>query len=168
MNSNDFIKIGKITNNHGIRGYARFIYYGDLKNFNYKEVFLEKEGKLLSYFIENFKYHKNYILLKLENIHSINDVNLHLKGRDVYIKKDQLPELDNDEYYWFQLIGIKVYNVNGEYLGEIDSIIETGSNDVFVVKNNKSKEKLIPYIDNVVKLIDIENKKMIVEELEEI
>jgi 16S rRNA processing protein RimM len=167
LNKNDFIKIGKITSNHGIKGYARFNYFGDLENFDYKEVFLEKGGKLLSYFIENFKYYKNYILLKLKGIESINDVETFLKGREVFIHRSQLQKLEKDEFYWFELIGLKVYNINGKYLGIIDNIIETGSNDVFVVKQDK-QEKLIPYIEDIVKEINIQKRKMIVEELEEI
>jgi len=167
LNRTDFIKIGKITNNHGIRGYARFYYSGDLEEFDYREVFLERRGKLLSYFIENFKFHKNQILLKLKGIDSINEVELYLKGKDVFIHKSQLKKLEDDEYYWYELIDLNVYNVDGEYLGVIKNIIETGSNDVFVVKKDK-EEKLIPYLESVVKEIDLEKKKMIIEELEEV
>ncbi len=167
MNKKDFIKIGKITNNHGIRGYARFVYFGDLENFDYKEVFLEKSGKLLSYFIEDFKFHKKQILLKLEGINSINDVELHLKSRDVYIHKDQLKQLEEGEYYWYQLIGLDVFDLDNQYIGRIENIIETGSNDVFVVKKG-DKEKLIPYIEHIVKEIDVNNRRMIVDELEEV
>jgi 16S rRNA processing protein RimM len=167
LSKTDFLKIGKITKHQGIRGYAKLYYYGDIENFNYREVFLENEGKLLSYFIEHWKIHKNFIIIKLDGIDSIDHVNHLLKGKDVFIKKEQLPPLEEGEYYWYQLLNLSVYTLSGEYLGEITDIMETGSNDVFQVTGG-DKELLIPYIEQVVKEIDLKSGKMVVQMLEEV
>ncbi len=80
-------------------------------------------------------------------------------GGELFIPQSELPELDEDTYYWFDLIGIEVYTKTEEFLGRIESIIETGSNDVYVVKKHK-KEVLIPALESVVLEIDLEHKRM--------
>ncbi len=167
MSNKDFIEIGKITKHHGIKGYAKFYYFGDKNNFYYKEVFLEDRGELLSYFIEDWYFYKNFIILKLKDINSINDVNSKIKGKTVYINKKQLKKLDENEFYWYQLIGLEVYDINDDLLGVLEEIVETGSNDVFVVKKD-NKEILVPYTDDVVRNIDLKSGKMVVYLLEEV
>jgi 16S rRNA processing protein RimM len=167
LNKEDFIKIGKVTKHHGIKGYAKFYYYGDINDFQYKEVFLDIEGKLLSYFIEDWYFYKNFIIIKLENINSIDDINNKIKGCDVYINREQLRDLDEDEFYWYQLIGLSVFDTDNNFIGTIKTIIETGSNDVFIIEN-EGEERLIPYIEDVVKNIDLEQGKMTVLLLEEV
>ena len=82
-----------------------------------------------------------------------------LIGAELFIPETELPELDEDTYYWFELIGIEVYTTEGYYLGRITTILPTGSNDVYVVKDNK-KEVLIPALESVVLDIDLELKRM--------
>jgi len=160
------LKIGKFIKPHGIKGLIKFFYYGDLDNFDYKEVFLENEGKLLSYFIEQWRHFKdNILLLKIKGIDTIEDIDTFLKGRDVFVNRENITPLEDGEYYWFELIGSKVYDMDKNYIGELTQIIETGSNDVFIVKD-KDKEILIPYIEDVVKEIDIANSQIFVSMLE--
>ena len=162
MSNVKFLKIGRITKYHGTKGYAKLYYFGNLNDFNYKEVFLKQRGKLLSYFIEDWYVHKNFISIKLKGIGSINDVEKYLKNKEVYVSTTQLPELKEGEFYWYQLYDLEVFDIKGKFIGTIINIIETGSNDVFVVSDNE-KETLIPYTDEFVKQIDIKNRKMIVE-----
>jgi len=82
-----------------------------------------------------------------------------LIGAELFIPQTELPELDEDTYYWFELIGIEVYTTRGDYLGRITSIFPTGSNDVYVVKDNK-QEMLIPALESVVLDIDLDLKRM--------
>ena len=82
-----------------------------------------------------------------------------LIGSELYIRKQDLPELEDDTYYWVDLIGIRVYTTEGKFLGKIESIIETGSNDVYVVKDGKN-EVLIPALESVVKKIKLDEKRM--------
>ena len=165
MSSKKLIKIGKITKHHGLKGEVRLLYYGNLTEFNYKEVYLYEKGELLSLQIEKFRFHKNFILLKFKDINSIDDVEKRLKGRFVFIYEDQLPELDEEEYYWHDLIGCKVFDNNRGFLGKVVDLIDAKSNEVLIVKKG-NEEVLIPFIDDVVKKIDIENKIIYVELLE--
>ncbi len=167
MSNDNFIKIGKITKHLGIKGHSKLFYFGDIENFKYKEVFLKNKGELLSYFIEERKIHKNFLILKIKGINSIDDVNNILKGKDVYIKKSQLPPLEKGEYYWHELLGLEVFDIEENYIGKVTDIIETGSNDVFQVTQG-TKEILIPYIEQVVKKVDLASNKMIVQLLEEV
>jgi 16S rRNA processing protein RimM len=82
-----------------------------------------------------------------------------LIGAELFIPETELPELDEDIYYWFELIGLEVYTTEEEYLGRIASIMATGSNDVYVV-SNKKKEVLIPALESVVVEINLEHKRM--------
>jgi 16S rRNA processing protein RimM len=82
-----------------------------------------------------------------------------LIGAELFIARDELPELEEDSYFWFDLIGMAVYTTADEYLGRIESIIETGSNDVYVVQDHK-KEVLIPALESVVIAIDTKAKRM--------
>lgn len=90
---------------------------------------------------------------------------------DILILKSQLPDLDSNhtqDYYWTDLIGLDVYNLENTYLGKIDSFFETGANDVMIIINNidheKTKKTLIPYVlDKFIKTIDLAQKKMTVD-----
>ncbi len=158
MSKKSLIKIGKITRHHGLKGEVRFLYFGNrLEDFNYKEVYLYEKGELLSLYIEKLRFHKNFILLKFKNIDSIDEVEKRLKGKFVYIKEEQLPELDEEEYYWQDLIGCKVINQNKGFIGKVVDLIDAKSNDVLIVKKGKD-EILIPFIDDVILEVDLDNK----------
>ena len=158
MSKDKLIKIGKITRHHGLKGEVRLLYFGsELTDFNYKEVYLKEKGKLLSLYIEKFRFHKNFILVKFKDIDSIDEVEKRLKGRFVYIKEEQLPELDEEEYYWHDLIGCKVFDKYKGYIGKVIDLIDAKSNDVLIVKRGK-EETLIPFIDDIILEVDIDNK----------
>jgi len=83
-------------------------------------------------------------------------------GSELFIEKAQLPDLEEGSYYWYDLIGLDVFTVDEKYLGRVESIIRTGSNDVYVVKHNDS-EILIPALESVVHEIDLQNNRIQVE-----
>jgi 16S rRNA processing protein RimM len=85
-----------------------------------------------------------------------------LSGKDVSVQRDRLPELPEDEYYHFELIGLSVETTEGRHLGLLRAILETGSNDVYVV-DCEGKELLIPAVEDVVCEIDLQNKRMVVD-----
>ena len=154
-----YIEIGKIVNTYGIKGQLKIVPYTDnIKRFEkLKKIYInEKE-----YLIENVKYLKNLVILKLQEINTIEQAE---KYRNLYIyidKKDAI-KLPKDTYFIRDLIGIEVYTNDGEKLGIIDDIFKTGSNDVYVVKNSLGKQILLPAISSVIEKIDLENKKVIV------
>jgi 16S rRNA processing protein RimM len=96
--------------------------------------------------------------LSLKDITNISQAEL-LIGSEVFINKSDLPKLENDTYYWFDIIDLAVFTTDDKYIGRIESIIPTGSNDVFVVKDG-DKEVLIPGIESVVLSIDLNKKIM--------
>ncbi|OEG00375.1 ribosome maturation factor RimM [Vulcanibacillus modesticaldus] len=168
---NQFIKVGKIVNTFGIRGELKIYLYTDFP----KERF-EKGNRLyigniekpnqLEVEIQSSKPYKNMYLIKLRGFDNINDVEKY-KNLYLWIMKEQQGELEEGEYYYHQIIGCNVVTTDGQELGVVKEILSPGANDVWVVRPHKgTKELLIPYIDPVVKDVDIDNKKIVIEVIE--
>jgi 16S rRNA processing protein RimM len=156
-----YVLIGKIVGVHGLKGTNKFSSYADsLSVFNPGRSILIRDTRNRETNIEiNWvKPHTKTPLISFKGV-GVRDQAEALIGAELFIPKTELPELDEDTYYWFELIGIEVYTTADNYLGRIDSIIPTGSNDVYVVKDKK-QEVLIPAIESVVVDIDLELKKM--------
>ena len=164
---NTMFTVGRIVNTHGVKGELKVMpTTDDPKRFEkLKSIFVERRT-MESYEIQSVRYHKDFILLKLKGIEDMNAAEL-LKGSVLKIdRKDSLP-LKKDEYYISDLFGLKVFTEEERYLGELVDIIETGSNDVYVVKKeDREKDLLLPAIKQVIKNVDIEEQKMIVHLLE--
>src|SRR5699024_2316898 len=160
-------RVGKIINTHGLNGEVKVLQITDFAEvFDVdKSVYAELNGQITELVIDGYRLHKQYHLLRFKGFDSINDVE-HLKGVELNIKEDQLPELGEREFYYHDIIGCHVHAVDGEKIGKIESILSPGANDVWVVKNEDRKEFLIPYIEDVVKEVDIDNKKVIIELME--
>ena len=156
--------IGKIVGAHGLRGTSKIQSYAEsLEIFKSGATLLVRrpDGIETSYKIDWIKSHSHGALLALKEINT-RDQAKSLIGSELYIAKTELPELEAGSYYWFDLIGLSVYTSDDRYLGRLDSIIETGANDVYVVKD-EDKETLIPAIGSVVRSIDIESRIIRVE-----
>lgn len=126
-----------------------------------KKVLIEHKKELLEYEIEDVKYHKNQVLLKLKKIDTIEEAQKY-KGDYLKIDRKDAKKLPKGTYFIADLIGLDVYTDSNEYLGKVDDIFPTGSNDVYVVKNDEGKQILLPGISDVIKQIDIDNSKIIV------
>ena len=163
----NYLEIGKIVNSYGLKGFIKVLPLTDnIKRYELlKTIFIDYRKNLETFDIEEVKYHKNFVLLKLKGLDDINQVE---KYKESYIKIDRKDgvKLPKDSYYIVDLIGLNVETIEGEPLGKIDDIFPTGSNDVYVVKNELGKQILIPAIKSVVKEIDIENKKVKVQLIE--
>ena len=149
---------------HGLKGTCRIQSYAEsLEIFKPGSLLLVSSpgGSEKHYEIDWIKPHSRGALLTLKEITG-RDQTESLIGSELYIEKAALPKLEAGTYYWFDLIGINVYTSDDRYIGCIASIIETGANDVYVVKN-ADRETLIPALESVVQSIDIESKKMRVE-----
>ena len=156
--------IGEIVGIHGIKGTNKLRSYAEsLSMFSPGSSILvrDRRGREASYEIRWVKPHTGTPLILFKGIAN-RDQAKELIGAELFIPQSDLPELDEDTYYWHDLIGIEVYTTTGEFLGRIESIIETGSNDVYVVKENE-KEVLIPALETVVLDIDLAQKRMKVE-----
>ena len=157
----DHVLIGKIVGVHGIKGTNKIRSYAEsLSLFKPgRSIFIrERGGQVKSREIKWVKPHTGTPLLSLKGINDRNQAEA-LIGSELFILKEELPDLEEDTHYWFDLIGIEVYTTEDKYLGRIESIIETGSNDVYVVRDDK-KEVLIPALESVVLDIDLEQKRM--------
>ncbi len=159
----EYIEIGQIVNTNGLKGVVKVNpFTDDISKFeSLKYIYIQLKNELKKVKIEQVRYNKNQVLLKLEGIDSIEEAE---KYRNFYLKteKQSQEELGEDTYYIVDLIGLDVYSDKDEYLGKIDDVFPTGSNDVYVIKDNLGKQILIPAIADVVKKVDLKNKKMII------
>ncbi len=163
-----FFEIGKITGTHGIRGTMRvFPTTQDPARFEkLKEVTVEIRGKQEVFHVQKVAYQKNMILLTLKEISDINVAELYKNGRILIPDAAAIP-LEEDEYYTRDLYGLQVVTDEGEALGELVKIYETGANDVYAVqKDPQEKELLLPAIKDCILKVDLENGVMTVHLLE--
>lgn len=157
------MEIGQIVNTYGIKGFVKVMPFTD--NINRFEdldsIYLQTKKGLETFEIEEVKYSKNMVLLKLKGI---DDINVAENYRNCYLKIDRknAVELPEDTYFIVDLLDMEVETEEGETLGKIIDVYPTGSNDIYVVKNEEGKQILLPAISQVVKTVDIQNKKMIV------
>lgn len=159
----DLISIGKIKGVHGLEGNVTVFSDSGL-TVSYEAgssliVRHQREDKGSPFVVAWAKPHKKGILLKFEGMDRQTAETW--VGADICIRKSDLPDLEEDAYYWFELIGLEVYTTGNEYLGVLSSIIPTGGNDVYVVQK-KDAEILLPAISSVIHTIDPEEGRMTV------
>ena len=157
------LEVGQIVNTFGIKGEVKVTpFTNDMKRFDdLKKVYVtsRKDSKL--YKVENVRYHKNMVLLKLENINNPEDAEM-LKNAYLEIDREDAIPLEEGTYFIADLIGLEVYSDEGNLLGKVEDIYNTGSNDIYVVKDELGKQILLPGIKDVIKDVQIENAKIIV------
>ncbi len=159
----ELLLIGKITKPHGIGGKLRVASYaGDLETFqNLSGIYLKKkDGKTDLHQIASASQGNGFVILELDGI-TDRSMAEGVSGSDLFMKREELRELPEGEYYHIDLIGLDVITEEGVLLGRISEVFPTGSNDVFVVKKGKT-EHLIPVIKDVIREVDIEGGKVIV------
>ena len=153
--------IGKIVGAHGIKGYCKIRSYAEsLTVFQpgSKIRLVNSSGQENIYEIKWIKPHTKVDLISLKGVETRHQAET-LIGSELFIEKEKLPELDNGSYYWHDLIGMDVFTTDAAYLGRLERVIQTGSNDVYVVTND-TDEILIPALASVVVDIDLEHKRM--------
>lgn len=162
-----YLEVGQIVSTYGIKGFVKVNHFTDeMSRFEeLKNVYIVKKDSMQNVKIEEVKYSKNQVLLKLEGINTIEEAE---KYRNCILKIDRkdAKKLPEGTYFIADLLDSEVYTEENEYLGKVDDIFPTGSNDVYVIKNDLGKQILLPGIGSVIKDIDIENKKITVHLLE--
>lgn len=157
-----YYNVGKLVNTHGLKGEVRIISITDFANERYQKgqtLALLKDGQWLKdVVVGSHRKHKNFDIITFENHPSINDVEKY-KGCMLVIDEQYLTDLEEDTYYYHEIIGLEVF-VGDEFVGKVKEILELGSNDVWVVQRQKQKDALIPFINDVVLSVDIENKRV--------
>ena len=162
------IKYGKITKRHGLSGEVKVLpFSGSFENINnitkfYIEIPSEKKSKVFN--IKKVRIQKNTAIVKLVEVDTPEAAD-YLKNCLVSVNEEELSKLDENEYYWHQLIGLEVYTDNNMYIGKIDDLINNSAQELLVIKNNK-KEYLIPFVEKFVLNIDFEESKLIIKPIE--
>ena len=163
----EYFEIGQIVNTSGLKGIVKINSFSDdMRRFEeLDKILIEKNKELTEYIIEEVRYSKNQVLIKFKGIDTIDDAK---KFKNCYIKipREDTKKLPEGTYYIVDLIGINVYLEDGILVGEIIDVFPTGSNDVYVVRREENNDLLIPAIKDVIKSIDIEEKKMIINLIE--
>jgi 16S rRNA processing protein RimM len=154
--------IGKVIRPHGLNGLLKIRSFAESGEsfLNAGIVLLKPDRYEASKFkVMSITAQGNAFLLKLQGISSLEAAERY-RGADILIRKETLTR-ENDEYFWFELIGLEVFLESGRFIGVLQDIINTGSNDIYVVKEGK-EEFLIPALHGVVMQVDLGKKRMLI------
>ena len=160
--------VGKINGVYGVKGWVKVYSYTEPPEqiLNYVPWYLKKGAKQHSVKVVEGKKQGKGLVALTDGIEDRTQAE-ELIGSEIWVDKDQLPNLEKGDYYWHQLEGLEVFNEAGELLGEVSHLFETGANDVLVVKASEKSiddmERLIPYVEKEIVLeIDLEERRILV------
>ena len=153
----DWIPVGRVTRTHGLKGELKF-FPDDRDDLVVQNDQLIRLGET-TFKIKSIRGAKSPFIVKFDGVDSI-EAAQSLSGQEVLIAREDFELLPEGEYYRFEIEGLKAFDDTGKYYGVIEDVIATGSNDVYVVRED-GKEWLVPMIDSVVQSIDLEQGKLI-------
>ena len=153
----NLLQVGGIANTHGIRGEVKvFPTTDDPKRFcELDKVKLDTGRGYLELEIEHVKFFKQFVILKFKGIDHINDIEKY-KGKGLWITREQAVELEEDEYFIMDLIGVPVYNEDMQKIGCMKDVMTTGANDVYVIEKEDGRELLLPAIKECILEVNIQ------------
>ena len=157
----DLLKVGVITTTHGVRGEAK-VYPTTDEPERFLEldyVLLDTGRELRKLEIKNVKFFKNLVILKFKGVDNINDIEKY-KGRDLWIPREEGQELEEDEYYIADLLGMSVVLEDGQEFGTLKDVMETGAYDVYIIDSAEHGEVLLPAIKECILDVDLEKNVM--------
>jgi len=157
------LEVGKVINTHGIKGEVKVMPWTDVPE-QFEEfdwVYVKKNDWLIKLNIEQLKYQKNNLIIKFKEINSLNDAEMY-KNAILVVNREMIGEPPAGRYYICDLIGMEVITESGEKIGILDDVINTGSNDIYIVKNDFHKEIMIPALKDVIINVDVGNNTMVV------
>jgi 16S rRNA processing protein RimM len=157
------VAVGSIVGTHGVKGELKIIpYFEPVAQYEGFEALYVKTagGEKKKFSVERIRFHKQFIIIKLEGCASINEAQS-LRNNEIEIPSERLPLLQEGEFYWHDLIGMSVHDETGDCLGKVKDIFPTGSNDVIVVRH-EDEELLLPAIREVVLKIDLNENRITV------
>ncbi|MBR2787263.1 MAG: 16S rRNA processing protein RimM [Clostridia bacterium] len=163
----EYFEIGQIVNTFGIRGEVKVNpFTDDIQQFErLKSILVVRKKELVEVEIENVRYQKHLVILKLKNIDDMNTAEKY-KGCYIRIHRKDARELPEGTYFIADVIGSQVITDDGQLLGRVDDIYNTGSNDIYVVKDELGKQILLPGIEDVILSVDVEKQIVTVHLLE--
>ena len=159
----DKLQVGVITSTHGIRGEVKvFPTTDDAQRFlDLKTVYLDTGKEELELEIEKVKFFKNLVIIKFKNYDNINDIEKYKKC-PILVTREDAVELEENEYFIADLIGLDAVSDEGENLGKISDVLQTGANDVYVIKNKGVKDILVPAIEQCVREVNLEENRIVI------
>lgn len=159
----EYLSIGQIVSTHGIKGEVKiYPLTDDINRFKrLKDIYIEFNNEHKKYNVSASKLLKNMAVLKLEGIDTVEQA-LSLRDKYVQVHRDKAVKLSKDSFFVADLLEMDVFEENHNLLGKLKDVMRTGSNDVYVIQTVEGTEILIPALKTVVKQIDVENKKIIV------
>lgn len=161
----DYIEIGKIVKTHALKGELRVSSNSDFIEERFQvgaHLYVKQNGQMVKLEISSVRFHQNDILITVNKLYDINLVS-HLVGQNIYIQRDQLSPLADNEYYYVDLIGLDVFSTTNDFLGKITDIIEYPHGDILEIYKD-DKKILIPFVDAFIK--EVASDKVIVELIE--
>jgi len=160
---NKYLELGQIVNVKGLKGEVKVNSFTDdnTKFERMPKVFIKQKDNLKEYEIEKVGYNKNQVIIKFKNIDTIEEAEK-LRNSYIVVDRDIFGDLPEGVYYIADLIGLDVFTETNEYLGKVDDIFNNGSTDIYVVKDEIGKQILLPGISDVIKDVNLEEKKIVV------
>lgn len=159
--SEEFIPVGKISGAFGVKGWVKVFSFTDPRTniLEYSPLFLSRQGEWIEIKLSGGHLQGKGVVMGIANVTDRDQVQP-LIGSELAIKKEQLEPAEEDEFYWADLQGLTVVNLNDETLGRVDHLLETGANDVLVVlAEGDTTERLIPFVmDEIVKSVDLDKQ----------
>lgn len=159
--------VGTILTTHGLKGELKIRSASDFTQQRFavgKQLTIQHGKESYDMEIATYRHHKGNELVSFVGYQDINLVE-RFRGWKVYGEKDQAL-LEEDEYFYDDLIGCDVYNEEHVWCGKVDSLIDTGHQDILVIKKENGKESLVPYVDAFIQSVDMEQKQLIIHEIE--
>lgn len=166
--SENLISIAKILNFHGIKGEAKLGFSkGKEKQIaSIEKVFILKDKNYKELNVLSVRFHKHFAIVKFAEFKTVNDVEEY-KGCDIYLDKEKVEEfLDSDEFLISDLIGMDVFDEDGCLLGNITAIGENLANNLLSVKDNNGREHLVPFVKELVPVVDLNNNRVVINNIE--
>lgn len=165
MNTENLTIVGKFGSSYGIRGWLRVFSFTQFPEniFDYVPWYIQRAGVWQEVVVESYKPHNQDMIVKIQGVDDRDDANA-LTNIEIFVDMQKFPELGEGDFYWKDLIGCRVKNINGYDLGQVTELMETGSNDVLVVKANLkdafgATERLIPFVEGqFIKKVDLSAK----------
>lgn len=158
--ADDLVVLGKITSVHGVRGEVKIYSFTDpIDNLlDYRQWTLKRDGEIKQMELVSGRLQGKVLVAKLKGLDD-REVARTYAGFEICVPREQLPDLEEGEFYWYQLVGLSVIDMQGQLLGRLDHLLETGANDVMVVKpcagSLDDRERLLPYTEQCVQQIDL-------------
>jgi 16S rRNA processing protein RimM len=156
-------KIGQIVKTQGLRGEVRvYSTTDDIYRFDDLDTFYIGKDFETEYKVERVRYKGNLVIMKIKGIDTV-EVAEKLRSKNIYVSREESRELEEDEFFIADMIGMDVYTIDNKHVGTLKDVLQYSANDVYVIEGEENKEYLIPAVMKFVPEIDMEERKMIID-----